>query len=108
MHSAVATNNAGRPLSRRLRSYLNHNFFHVFLSYCAGTLSLMPQATALLLMEQYESAQTDLEALNLYLAQANWRTPEQLQILSNLKTRYERLTDEILLAISAFSVGRFC
>jgi hypothetical protein len=59
-------------------------------------------------MEQYESAQTDLEALNLYLAQANWRTPEQLQILSNLKTRYERLTDEILLAISAFSVGRFC
>ena len=68
----------------------------------------MPQATALLLMEQYESAQTDLEALNLYLAQANWRTPEQLQILSNLKTRYERLTDEILLAISAFSVGRFC
>ena len=59
-------------------------------------------------MEQYESAQTDLEALNLYLAQANRSTPEQLQILSNLKTRYERLTDEILLAISAFSVGRFC
>jgi len=58
-------------------------------------------------MEQYESAQTDLEALNLYLAQ-NWSTPEQLQILTNLKTRYERLTDEILLAISAFSAGRFC
>jgi len=58
-------------------------------------------------MEQYESAQTDLEALNLHLAE-NWSTPEQLQILSNLKTRYERLTDDILLAISAFSVGRFC
>jgi len=59
-------------------------------------------------MEQYESAQTDLEALNLYLAQENSSTPEQLQMLSNLKTRYERLTDEILLAISAFSVGRSC
>ena len=59
-------------------------------------------------MEHYESAQTDLEALNLYLTQENWSTPEQLQMLSNLKTRYERLTDEILLAISAFSVGRFC
>jgi len=68
----------------------------------------MPQAPALLLMEQYESAQTDLEALNLYLTQENWSTPEQLQMLSNLKTRYERLTDEILLAISAFSVGRSC
>jgi len=59
-------------------------------------------------MEQYESAQTDLEALNLYLTQENWSTPEQLQMLSNLKTRYERLTDEILLVISAFSIGRFC
>jgi len=59
-------------------------------------------------MEQYESAQTDLEAINLYLAQENWSTPEQLQMLSNLKTRYERLTDEILLVISAFSIGRFC
>src|SRR5215469_12313225 len=97
-----------RQQSRRSRSCWSNNYLPLFLNPCAGTLSPMPQATALLLMEQYESAQTDLEALNLYLAQENSSTPEQLQMLSNLKTRYERLTDEILLAISAFSVGRSC
>src|SRR5215469_8704313 len=48
------------------------------------------------------------ESRILYLTQENWSTREQLQMLSNLKMRYERLTDEILPAISAFSVGRFC
>ncbi len=52
-------------------------------------------------MEQYYSAMTDLETINLHIAQENWDTPEQLDVLSNLKTRYERLTDEFRLAIAA-------
>ena len=62
----------------------------------------MPQATAVLLMEQYESAMTYLEDINLHIAQMNWATPEQLHVLSNLKSRYECLTDELRLAITAF------
>lgn len=62
----------------------------------------MPQSTAVLLMEQYEAAVTDAEALALHIAQENWDTPEQLQIISDLRIRYERLADELRIAIAAF------
>jgi len=62
----------------------------------------MPQATAALLTEQYESAITYLEAINLHIARVNWNTPGQLHALSDLKTRYECLTDELRLAIATF------
>ena len=53
-------------------------------------------------LAQYESAMTYLEAINLHIARVNWASPEQLHVLSHLKTRYERLTDELRLAIAAF------
>lgn len=62
----------------------------------------MPQTTAALLIEQYEAAVTDAEALALHIAQENWDTPEQLQLISELRVRYERLAEELRTAIAVF------
>jgi len=55
------------------RAFLNLLLF--FLTPCADTLSSMPQSTAALLIQQYEAAITDAEALALHIAQENWETP---------------------------------
>lgn len=53
-------------------------------------------------MEQYEAALTDAEALALHIAQQNLDTPEHLRVISDLRVRYERLADELRIAIAAF------
>ena len=62
----------------------------------------MPQSTAALLMEQYEAAITDAEALALHISQENWDTPEQLELISDLRLRYQLLAGELRSAIAAF------
>jgi hypothetical protein len=60
------------------------------------------RTTVQLLTERLKSATSDSEALGLLIAEKNWDNADQLDVLTNIRARYEALADELRLALALF------
>jgi hypothetical protein len=60
------------------------------------------RTTVQLLSERLKSATSDSETLGLLIAEKSWGNADQLDVLTNIRARYETLADELRLALALF------
>jgi len=54
------------------------------------------------LTNRLKSATSDSDTLGLLIAEKNWDNADQLDVLTNIRARYEALADEVRLALALF------
>jgi hypothetical protein len=60
------------------------------------------KTTVQLLTERLNSATSDSDSLGLLIAEKSWDNADQLDVLTNIRVRYEALADELRLALALF------
>ena len=60
------------------------------------------KTTVQLLTNRLSSAISDSDTLGLLIAEKNWDNVDQLDVLTNIRARYEALADELRLALALF------